>query len=72
MSLKKSGIKSNPHLGPHRNRSKAGSESWWYEDYRGVDLYIHAGPGVVAHARIGWNALLRAAQRSSGREVIVK
>lgn len=48
------------------------TDGWWYEDAKGVDVYLSSKDGVVRRGRIGWAALLRAAQRSSGREVIVK
>ncbi len=59
-------------------RLKDGDGSaWWYEDERGIEI-IHemrtdSGTYVrTEHLRIPWGQLLRAAQRSSGKEVIVR
>lgn len=49
-----------------------GGDGWWYEDPCGVDIYLQRQGEAVIHARIGWGALLRAAQRSSGKEIMVK
>lgn len=48
------------------------ARGWWYEDDHGIDVLASTYDGKITSVRIGWAALLRAAQRSSGREVIVK
>lgn len=53
-------------------RVRQGAKGWWYEDERGIDIYLHGTNGTPVHGMVYWSDILRAAQRSSGREVIVK
>ena len=68
--MKKSVALSRPQRMPKRVRQ--GAKGWWYEDERGIDMYLHGTNGVPVHGMVYWSDILRAAQRSSGREVIVK
>lgn len=51
---------------------RQGVEGWWYENGRGIDVYLTGKDGRVVRGLIFWSPLLRAAQRSSRREIVVK
>jgi hypothetical protein len=55
-----------------RKKVRRCAEGWWYENEGGIEVYLTAPNGTISHGVIYWSELLRAAQRSCGREVIVK
>lgn len=65
----------DPRLQPKKARpikhtqTKAG---WWYEQKSGIDVFVQSETGFVFAVRLYWRDILRAAQRSSSREVIVR
>ena len=57
-------VKPGPWLHAHQAGGSKTSEAWWYEDRRGIDIYVHRhGQGIVERVRIPWVRLLRAAER---------
>jgi hypothetical protein len=54
--------KNRTRLTPHRAEK---GRAWWYEDEKGIDVYLHVrGTGTVDHARIPWARLIQAAKRA--------
>ena len=47
-------------------------DGWWYEHKFGIDVMVQPREGNAVGVRIYWRDLLRAAQRSSKGEVIVR
>ena len=62
VAMKRKPARRKPSLNPHSART-GGVDGWWYEDKHGIDVYEHCGPGVIAHVRIYWSDLLKAAKR---------
>ena len=54
---------------PLHPKTKGG---WWYEGPIGIDVFVQQEGGPVLAVRLYWRDILRAAQRSSGKEVIVR
>jgi len=62
----------DPRRLPKRAKPIRGAkEAWWYEEENGISVYAATELGIIS-VRLPWGAILRAAARSSGREVIVK
>ena len=55
---------------PKRIRG-SGGKAWWYEEDTGI-LVVHEPEVTTQQLSIPWHLILLAAQRSSGREVIVR
>jgi len=49
----------------------SGGNAWWYEEDGGIRV-VHEPEDMTKQFLIPWHLILLAAQRSSGREVIVR